>query len=62
MYWACDQDRKMRIAYRILERKPLRKQPLGRRRRRWDDSIKIDLREVGFSDESSSGMMSSYRP
>jgi hypothetical protein len=24
-----------------------RKRPLGRRRRRWDDNIKIDLQEVG---------------
>jgi hypothetical protein len=22
--------------------------PLGRRRRRWEDNIKLDLREIGF--------------
>ena len=28
-------------------RKPERKRPLGRPRRRWEDYIKMDLREVG---------------
>jgi hypothetical protein len=37
-----------RIAYRILVRKPERKRPLGRRRRRWVDNIKMDLREIGW--------------
>ena len=27
--------------------KPDRKRPLGRPRRRWEDSIKMDLREIG---------------
>ena len=27
--------------------KPERKRPLGRCRRRWDDTIKMDLQEVG---------------
>jgi hypothetical protein len=27
--------------------KPYRKKPLGRHRRKWEDNIKIDLREVG---------------
>jgi hypothetical protein len=31
-------------AYRILMEKPEGKRPLGRPRRRWLDSIKIDLR------------------
>jgi hypothetical protein len=26
------------------------KEPLGRPRRRWEDNIKIDLREIGFRD------------
>ena len=29
-------------------RKPEGKRPLGRLRRRWEDSIKMDLLEVGF--------------
>jgi hypothetical protein len=29
-------------------RKPEGKRPLGRRRRRWEDNIKIDLREIGW--------------
>jgi hypothetical protein len=34
-------------AYRILVRKPEGKRPLGRRRRRWEDNIRMDLREIG---------------
>ena len=36
-----------RNAYRILVGKPESKRPLGRQRRRWEDNIKMDLREVG---------------
>ena len=36
-----------RNAYRILVGKPEGKKPLGRSRRRWEDNIKMDLREVG---------------
>jgi hypothetical protein len=35
-----------RGAYRALMRKPEGRRPLGRPRRRWEDNIKIDLREV----------------
>jgi hypothetical protein len=38
-----------RNAYRILVGKPEGKRPLGRPRRRWVDSIKIDLREIGWN-------------
>ena len=31
----------------ILVRKPEGKRPLGRPSRRWEDNIKMDLREVG---------------
>ena len=33
--------------YRVLIGKPEGKSPLGRPRRRWEDSIKMDLLEVG---------------
>jgi hypothetical protein len=33
-------------AYRILVGKPEGKRPLGRRRDRWVDNIKMDLREI----------------
>jgi hypothetical protein len=36
-----------RGAYRALVGKPEGRRPLGRPRRRWEDNIKIDLREVG---------------
>ena len=36
-----------RNAYRVLVGKPEGKRPLGRQRHRWEDNIKIDLREVG---------------
>ena len=36
-----------RNAYRVLVGKPESKRPLGRPSRRWEDNIKMDLREVG---------------
>ena len=36
-----------RNAYRVLVGKPEEKRPLGRLRHRWEDNIKMDLREVG---------------
>jgi hypothetical protein len=37
-----------RNAYRILVGKSEGKRPLGRRRRRWVNNIKMDLREIGW--------------
>ncbi|KAJ4425477.1 hypothetical protein ANN_28093 [Periplaneta americana] len=39
-----------RNAYRVLFGRPEGKRPLGRPRRRWEDNIKMDLREVGYDD------------
>jgi hypothetical protein len=41
-----------RVVHRVLVGKPEEKRPLGRPRRRWEDNIKMDLREVkgGFGD------------
>ncbi|KAJ4446735.1 hypothetical protein ANN_13432 [Periplaneta americana] len=39
-----------RNAYRVLVGRPEGKRPLGRPRRRWEDNIKMDLREVGYGD------------
>jgi hypothetical protein len=39
---------KKRNAYRILVGKPERKRQLGRPRYRWEDNIKMDLREMGW--------------
>ena len=36
-----------RGVYRILVEKPERRRPLGRPMRRWEDNIKVDLKEVG---------------
>ena len=36
-----------RNAYRVLVGKPEGKRSLGRPRRRWEDNIKMDLREMG---------------
>jgi len=36
-----------RGVHRVLEGKPEGKRPLGRPRRRWEDNIKMDLKEVG---------------
>jgi hypothetical protein len=35
-----------RSVYRVLVGRPEDKRPLGRPRRRWDDNIKMDLREI----------------
>ena len=37
-----------RGAYRVLVKKPEVNRPLGRPRRRWEDNIKMDLKEVGW--------------
>jgi hypothetical protein len=34
--------------YRVLVGKPEGKRPLERPRRRWEDGIKMDLREIGW--------------
>ena len=39
-----------RLVYRVLERKPEGKRPLGRPRSRWEDNIKMGLQEVGCGD------------
>jgi hypothetical protein len=37
-----------RGVYTVLVGKPEGKRPLGRPRRRWEDNIKLDLREIGI--------------
>jgi hypothetical protein len=37
-----------RCVYRVLVGRPEGKRPLGRPRRRWEDNIKTDLREIGI--------------
>jgi hypothetical protein len=37
----------VRGAYNILVGRPEGRRPLGRPRRRWEDNIKMDLREIG---------------
>jgi len=37
-----------RGVYRVLVGKSEGKRPLGRHRRRWEDSIKMDLQEMGY--------------
>jgi hypothetical protein len=38
------------ISYMVLMGKPEGKRPLGRTRRRWENNIKMDLREIGWRD------------
>jgi hypothetical protein len=40
----------VRDAYNILVGRPEGRRPLGRPRRRWEDNIKMGLREIGFGD------------
>jgi hypothetical protein len=42
--------RKMLNAYRILGRKPEMKRPPGSLMHRWEDNIKMHLKEIGFED------------
>jgi hypothetical protein len=46
MGWACSTNEEKRNAYRLLVGKPEGKKPLGRPRRRWADSIMMDLVEM----------------
>jgi len=39
---------KLRKAYKILIKKLEGKRPLGRHRHRWEDNIKMDLKEIGM--------------
>jgi hypothetical protein len=43
---------KGRGVYRVSVERPEGKRPLGRPRRRWEDNIKMDLREVGIDGEN----------
>jgi len=49
----------MRNAYKMLLGKPHEERPVGRSRCRWEDNIRMDLREVGWGrcglDSSGSG-------
>jgi hypothetical protein len=38
----------MKNAYKILVGKPEGKRPLGRHRRRWEDNIRMDVKETGW--------------
>jgi hypothetical protein len=40
-----------REVYKVLVGKPEGKRPLGRPRRRWEDGIRMDLREIGLGGE-----------
>jgi hypothetical protein len=53
---ACGAYGEGRIVYRVLVRKPEGKRPLGRPRRRWEDNIRMDLKEVGCGCEDWIGL------
>ena len=38
-----------RSAFKILTGKPTGKRPLGRPRSRWEDNIRMDLKEIGIN-------------
>jgi hypothetical protein len=45
--WTCGTHEGGESVYRVLVGRPEGKRPLGRPRRRWEDNIKMDLRENG---------------
>jgi hypothetical protein len=47
---ACSTYGEGRNVYRVLVGKLKGKRPLGRCRHRWEDNVKIDLQELGWSD------------
>jgi hypothetical protein len=52
MRWAGHVARMVEVrgAYNILVGRPEARRPLGRPRRRWEDNIKMGLREIAFGD------------
>jgi hypothetical protein len=46
--WTCGTHWEGRDVYRVLVGRPEGKRPLGRPRRRREDNIKMDLREIGI--------------
>ena len=38
-----------RSAFKILTAKPTGKIPLGRDRRKWEDNIRVDVKEIGVN-------------
>jgi hypothetical protein len=47
---ACSMRREKSNAYVVLVGKQEGKRPLGRPKRKWEDNIKVDLREMGWND------------
>jgi hypothetical protein len=45
---ACSANGERRDTYRVLVEKPDGERPLGKRRHRWEENIKMGLQEVGF--------------
>jgi hypothetical protein len=40
--------REERKVYKVLVGKPEGRRPLGRSRRKWEDGVRMDLREIGL--------------
>jgi hypothetical protein len=53
---ACSTYGEGRDVYRVLVGKPEGKRQLGRPRRRWEDNVRIDLKEVGCGCEEWIGL------
>jgi hypothetical protein len=49
-----------RGVYRVLVGRPEGKRPLGRPRRRWEDNIKMYLRETGIDGDELDSAVSEY--
>jgi hypothetical protein len=51
-----------RKVYKVLVGKPGGKRPLGRPRRRWEDGIRMDLREIGLGGDGLDSTGSGHGP
>ena len=49
MGWARSQKEECRSASKILTGKPTGKRALGSPRRRWEDNLRMDLKEIGVN-------------
>ena len=46
---SCNRNGRRQECFQIFNRSPIGKRPLGRPRRRWEENIRMDLKEIGIN-------------